>query len=207
MKDRATIVTLCGSTRFWEAFRKANHDETMAGRVVLSVGCDAKSEDITSEQKVQLDRLHFVKIKMSHEILVLNVDGYVGDSTRNEIAYAVLEHKGIRWLEPDRGGETWLSEHSHDIGKRLAKFMRDDLEIIRVAGVLKQGPSSVTIDDLQALQEIQLRGLSANFDLRQWNIGGTGTLRGAFGSGRSLAEAFHHLEHANGPFVPWDSEP
>lgn len=34
------------------------------------------------------------------EILVLNVGGYVGDSTRSEIAYAQRRGKTIRYLEP-----------------------------------------------------------------------------------------------------------
>ncbi len=36
--DFPTIVCLCGSTRFWEEFQKAHYRETMAGRIVLSVG-------------------------------------------------------------------------------------------------------------------------------------------------------------------------
>ena len=33
-----TIVCLCGSTRFYDTFQQANFDETMAGKIVLSVG-------------------------------------------------------------------------------------------------------------------------------------------------------------------------
>ena len=98
-----TIVTLCGSTRFSEAFRKANLDETLAGRIVLSIGCDFKSDDalgLTEQDKQRLDELHLRKIDLCDEVLVLNVDGYVGASTRNEIKYAAYHGKRIRWLEP-----------------------------------------------------------------------------------------------------------
>ncbi len=42
---KRTIVTLCGSTRFSQAFRDANLQETLAGKIVLSIGCDMRSDD------------------------------------------------------------------------------------------------------------------------------------------------------------------
>ncbi len=104
-----TIVCLCGSTRFLEAFRQANRDETLAGNIVLSIGVDmrtdadlfnSKSEDELTAIKQRLDALHFRKIDMASEILVLNVGGYIGSSTRNEIEYAKSLGKTIRYLEP-----------------------------------------------------------------------------------------------------------
>jgi hypothetical protein len=99
---RPTVVCLCGSTRFMKAFQEANLRETLAGRIVLSVGCDTKSDEmlhITAEQKTMLDELHKCKIDLADEILVLNVGGYVGASTASEIEYARLHNKHIRWLE------------------------------------------------------------------------------------------------------------
>ncbi len=105
---RPTIVCLCGSTRFFSAFQEANLLETLAGRIVLTVGCDMKSEadlfaDLTSEQqddiKHRLDALHLRKIDLADEILVLNVDGYIGESTQREIEYAIGQGKRIRWWE------------------------------------------------------------------------------------------------------------
>jgi hypothetical protein len=46
------------------------------------------------------------KIDEAHEVLVLNVGGYVGDSTRREIAYAEGTGQPVRYLEPPRGGQT-----------------------------------------------------------------------------------------------------
>lgn len=105
---RPTIVCLCGSTRFYDAFQRANYDETMAGRIVLSVGFYPHAQErahgqavgCTAEQKQALDELHKRKIDLADEVLVLNVGGYVGDSTRSEIAYAVEHGKTVRWLEP-----------------------------------------------------------------------------------------------------------
>jgi hypothetical protein len=107
------VVCLCGSTRFYTAFQEANYRETMAGRIVLTVGfyphateqAHGEQVGITPEQKAALDDLHKRKIDLADEILVLNCDGYVGDSTRSEIAYAREHGKRIRWLEPDKASE------------------------------------------------------------------------------------------------------
>ena len=96
------IVCLCGSTRFSEAFHEANLRETLAGKIVLSIGCDFKSDDalgLTSEDKERLDALHLRKIDLADEVLILNVGGYIGQSTMNELLYAQEHRKRIRFLE------------------------------------------------------------------------------------------------------------
>lgn len=105
---RPKVVCLCGSTRFYEEFQKANYIETMAGRIVLSVGFYPHAELVahgsavgcTAEQKTALDELHKRKIDLADEVLVLNVGGYIGDSTRSEIAYAIACKKPVRYIEP-----------------------------------------------------------------------------------------------------------
>ncbi len=99
------IVCLCGSTRFIEAFHEANLRETLAGHIVLSIGCDTKSDadlalagELTQTDTERLDLLHLFKIGLADEILVLNVGGYIGESTRREIEYAHLLGKPIRFL-------------------------------------------------------------------------------------------------------------
>lgn len=97
------VVCLCGSTRFKDAFMEANFKETMAGSIVLLVGffhhAERERHDLTVEEKVKLDALHKRKIDLADEILVLNIGGYVGDSTRSEVAYAYSKDKGVRYLE------------------------------------------------------------------------------------------------------------
>ena len=114
---KPTIVTLCGSTRFNDAFAEAQLNETLAGKIVLTVGCftHADSEIFISlsdgqfaETKRQLDALHMRKIEISDEILVLNVDNYVGESTSREIAYAYQLGKKIRWLVARLDDSGWM---------------------------------------------------------------------------------------------------
>lgn len=101
------IVCLCGSTRFKSAFDEANYQETMAGKIVLSVGFfmhatgNKHGEGIgaTPQQKIVLDELHLRKIDLADEIFILNVGGYIGESTRKEIDYAKKLKKQIDYLE------------------------------------------------------------------------------------------------------------
>lgn len=98
------IICLCGSTKFKDAFIEANKKLTLEGNIVLSVGCfphvddKAAPEDVLGESvKEQLDFLHKRKIDLADEILVLNVGGYVGSSTRSEIEHAKATGKPIHW--------------------------------------------------------------------------------------------------------------
>ena len=97
-----TVVCLCGSTRFGEAFRNANLRETLAGKIVLSIGCDFKSDDalgLTDDDKRRMDALHLQKIDLADEVLILNVGGYIGESTERELTYARQQGKFVRFLE------------------------------------------------------------------------------------------------------------
>jgi hypothetical protein len=99
------VVCLCGSTKFKEAFLQAQYEETMKGNIVLTVGFWHHAEagitrpPLEPHQKIMLDDLHKRKIDLADEILVLNVDGYIGDSTRGEIEYATMWGKAVRYLE------------------------------------------------------------------------------------------------------------
>jgi len=95
------IVTLCGSTKFKQEFIDANFNETMAGNIVLSVGGFGNSDhrSLTENEKQMLGTLHKRKIDLSDEILVLNIGGYIGKSTKDEIEYARQHGKDIRFLE------------------------------------------------------------------------------------------------------------
>ena len=126
--NRPQIVCLCGSTRFYRAFDDANLQETLAGRIVLSVGCYTRSDAELgiahdSDTKAKLDELHLRKIDLADDVLVLNVGGYIGESTANELAYAVAHGKGLRFLEPERGN-AFLQEHAHLLGELVAQHLR-----------------------------------------------------------------------------------
>ena len=96
------IVTLCGSTRFKEQFMEAQKQLTLEGCIVISVGLFGHSGDADVWKpgvKEMLDDMHLRKIDLADEIFVINVGGYIGESTRREIAYAKKTGKTVRYLE------------------------------------------------------------------------------------------------------------
>ena len=121
IQDRPPIVCLCGSTKHaLMDFQRVNYTETLAGKVVLSIGCDTKSDEglgISAEEKEKLDHLHLQKIDLADEVLVLNKWGYVGESTRREIWYAVEQNKTVLFHEyhtVDCMRETTRTTKEHD---------------------------------------------------------------------------------------------
>lgn len=103
MVGRFKVITLCGSTRFKDAFLETQKRLTLEGNIVISVGLFGHSgdEEVGKEgTKEMLDNMHKRKIDMSDGIFVINVGGYIGDSTRSEIDYAIKNGKTVEYLEP-----------------------------------------------------------------------------------------------------------
>ena len=109
MQGKYKVITLCGSTRFKDAFMKAQKDLTLAGNIVINVGLFGHSGDnevwenmdegTLTKTKEMLDDMHKRKIDMADEIYVINVGGYIGSSTKSEIEYAMASGKVVRFLE------------------------------------------------------------------------------------------------------------
>lgn len=103
------VITLCGSTRFKDEFMEAQKRLTLEGNIVISVGLfghagdkevwEGMEEDTLTKTKIMLDDMHKRKIDMADEIYVINVDGYIGSSTKSEIEYANKHGKVVRYLE------------------------------------------------------------------------------------------------------------
>ena len=95
------IITICGSTRFKNEMMEAAKNLTLDDHIVLmpTIFEHADNEELTQEQKIRLDNLHKMKINMSDAIFVVNVGGYIGESTRREIAYAEKTGKKVNYLE------------------------------------------------------------------------------------------------------------
>lgn len=103
------IVTLCGSTRFKAEFERVQKQLTLDGYIVISVGLFGHSGDdevwenmnegTLTKTKIMLDDMHKRKIDLADEIFVINVGGYIGESTKSEIEYAKSTGKGIKYLE------------------------------------------------------------------------------------------------------------
>ena len=134
-----TVVCLCGSTRFGEAFAAAGWTLTLLDQIVLSIGvCKHADPDgahggevLGQDVAERLDRLHLRKIDMADWVLVLNIAGYYGQSTEREIEYARKSGKPVVMLTdkdrpcdvPDwRQWETWTEVE--ELAKQAAKGER-----------------------------------------------------------------------------------
>lgn len=101
------VITLCGSTRFKEAFIEAQKRLTLEGNIVISVGFFSQTDNVwenMTESEIadkisMLNEMHRQKIEMADEIFVINCGGYIGESTLLEIEYANSLGKKIRYLE------------------------------------------------------------------------------------------------------------
>ena len=102
MVGKYPVITLCGSTRFKDAFMAAQKQLTLEGNIVISVGLFGHSGDDEVWKpgtKEMLDNMHMRKIDMADAIYVINVGGYIGESTRSEIEYAQRNGKKVYYLE------------------------------------------------------------------------------------------------------------
>ena len=110
MVGKYKVITLCGSTRFKEEFMETQKRLTLEGNIVISVGLFGHSGDnevwenmdegTLTVTKEMLDDMHKRKIDMADEIFVINVGGYIGDSTKSEIEYAKEHGKPVNYLIP-----------------------------------------------------------------------------------------------------------
>ena len=99
--NKYKIITLCGSIKFKDEFMRVQEKLTLDGNIVLTPNFfnNIKKEKIDLKIKKMLDEMHKQKINMSDEIYVINVGGYIGESTKNEIEYAKARGKRISYLE------------------------------------------------------------------------------------------------------------
>jgi hypothetical protein len=136
MQQRPLIVCLCGSTRFMETFHEVAARETLAQKIVVAPACvtTQAGQEIEPTTKAMLDELHKRKIDLADEVLIVNVDGYIGQSTRSEIAYAQQQNKCIRWLE--RSTTLLICEERHPLkaGASIFRTYTETLQPLFIEG-------------------------------------------------------------------------
>ena len=100
VKKKYNIITLCGSIKFKNEFIKVQEELTLNGNIVFTPNFfNNLKDEINIETKKMLDEIHRQKIDMSNEIYVINLGGYIVESTRSEIEYAKANGKKISYLE------------------------------------------------------------------------------------------------------------
>ena len=93
------VVTLCGSMRFRDQIARLERELTLAGHVVLAPVSMDPTTVLTDDERGTLSRVHLHKVAMADEVLVIDMGGYVGESTRAEIEHARALGIPVRFLE------------------------------------------------------------------------------------------------------------
>lgn len=95
------IITICGSLKFKDEMMKIALEKELEGNVVLTPIMPVKEnkDDFTEEEFDMLGKMHKEKIRMSDAILVVNVNGYIGNATKSEIEFAKSLNKEIIYCE------------------------------------------------------------------------------------------------------------
>ncbi|WP_212637416.1 hypothetical protein A5821_001655 [Enterococcus sp. 7F3_DIV0205] len=97
--DNIKVITLCGSIKFMKEFRQTEAMLTRMGFAVITPFFFEQGEEVevTKEEALLLGKIHYKKIAIADEIFVIDVDGYIGESTKKEIEYAKLNNKNISY--------------------------------------------------------------------------------------------------------------
>ena len=83
------IVTLCGSLKFKKEMMTIAEKMALDGYCILTpVYPVSENMEKTKEQLIKLKEAHFKRIELSDAILVVNINNYIGESTKLEIDYA-----------------------------------------------------------------------------------------------------------------------
>jgi hypothetical protein len=109
MGEKTKIITLCGSSRFVQimavcAWLIEKHEGAITmGLHLLPSWYTGMADHLAEEEGVaeQMDALHLKKIDLSDEIFVVNWQGYIGDSTSNEIKHAKSKKIPVRYFTED----------------------------------------------------------------------------------------------------------
>lgn len=92
------IITICGSMKFIKEMIEISEKVELQGNVVLMPIYNPSrpnKDSFTNKEILILDKMHRERIKLSDAILVVNVEGYIGSSTKSEIEFAKSLNKEI----------------------------------------------------------------------------------------------------------------
>lgn len=161
MIGKYKIITLCGSTKFKDKFMEVQKELTLNGNIVLIpeifTHSDYEVKIMPKEVINALNNIHKIKIDISDEIYIINVNGYIGENTKSEIEYATSQGKNIMYLEdankeiPEVSSLRWLANMFSYIENPKSEIdkMSNSINIYCTAAANKIEDLYKTIDSLQ----------------------------------------------------------
>lgn len=91
------VITVCGSYQFNKEMAEITEKLALDGNCMITPIELTKSDKsaYSKENLAVLGTIHKEKIRLSDAILVVDVDGYIGESTKSEIEFAKTLGKDI----------------------------------------------------------------------------------------------------------------
>lgn len=97
-KTTRKIITVIGSTRFFDDINKWAWEKTKQGFLILFTPFRKELNPECEIYRKELEIQHFQKIRMADIVFVFNKDGYIGEHTKMELEYAQIINKPIKYL-------------------------------------------------------------------------------------------------------------
>ncbi len=95
------VITICGSMKYSKEMIKISKElELKKGYAVIQCVYNVDGQKYEEVDVDILSKIHRKKIDISDAIYVVNIDGYIGNSTKSEIEYAKSKNKEIIYHEP-----------------------------------------------------------------------------------------------------------
>lgn len=94
------VVTICGSMKYKKEMMKISENLELINKyVVIQCIYSTENKKYNEEELKTLAQIHRKKIDISDAIYVVNIDRYIGSSTKCEIEYAIKNNKEIIYHE------------------------------------------------------------------------------------------------------------
>ncbi|MBO5606458.1 MAG: hypothetical protein J5930_01030 [Treponema sp.] len=90
------IVTICGSMKFENEMKRiAFQLETRYKMCVLQCVYNEDDKDLSDDEIEFLNSSHFKKIEISDAVYIVNINEYIGEQVKKEMAYAKKSGKEV----------------------------------------------------------------------------------------------------------------
>lgn len=99
------VIAVCGSLRFYKEMMEITEKLELQGNCMLVPiynPSKPSKDDFTKEEALILDKMHKERIKLADAVLIVNIDGYIGSSTKKEIEFAKSLNKEIIYYKNEK---------------------------------------------------------------------------------------------------------
>jgi nucleoside 2-deoxyribosyltransferase len=118
------VIYITGSSKFHKEVEILSTQFSIFGHIVMGFAVNnvTSYRKLKKEHREAIYRSQLRKIDLADDVHIVNQDGYIGETVRNEIAYAIAKGKKLYFTE-ETLGNSYLEHFSHEIGQLVAGFV------------------------------------------------------------------------------------